>query len=132
GAGGVGAASGVIRLDVVLGYGSHPDPAGALVPALQEARARAASAGRSVLVIASVCGTASDPQDLVRQERQLRDAGVRLAPSNAEAARQAALAVRDTGHSGESRRGPTPAVPAPPPPSPRGAHPPTPAPPPSP
>jgi len=97
-------ATAVILLDVVLGYGSHPDPAGALVPALQEARARAASAGRSVLVIASVCGTASDPQDLVRQERQLRDAGVRLAPSNAEAARQAALAVRDTGHSGESRR----------------------------
>jgi len=37
-----------------------------------------------------VCGTATDPQQLERQERSLRQAGVELAPSNAAAARLAA------------------------------------------
>ena len=33
---------GVLLLDVILGYGAHPDPAAELVPALNEARARPA------------------------------------------------------------------------------------------
>ena len=37
----------VILLDVVLGWGSHADPAGALAPAIRQARA-IASAARSV------------------------------------------------------------------------------------
>jgi L-asparaginase/Glu-tRNA(Gln) amidotransferase subunit D len=87
----------VLLLDVVLGYGSHPDPAGALRPALEEATARAARAGREVVVLASVCGTAADPQGLDRQEARLREAGVVLCPSNAEAARLAALVAREAG-----------------------------------
>ena len=78
----------VILLDVVLGYGAHPDPAGALVPAIDDARGR--SGGRAVAFVASVCGTAGDPQNLARQEAALSAAGVILAPSNAEAARLAA------------------------------------------
>jgi succinyl-CoA synthetase alpha subunit len=78
----------VILLDVVLGYGAHPDPAGALVPAIDDARGR--SGGRPVAFVASVCGTAGDPQNLARQEAALSAAGVILAPSNAEAARLAA------------------------------------------
>ena len=78
----------VILLDVVLGYGAHPDPAGALLPAIDGARAR--SDGRAVAFVASVCGTAGDPQNLARQEATLSAAGVILAPSNAEAARLAA------------------------------------------
>jgi hypothetical protein len=73
----------VVLLDVVLGYGSHDDPAGALVPVLQSAR--------DVVVIASVCGTEKDPQGLARQSANLREAGVVLAPSNAQAARLAKL-----------------------------------------
>lgn len=98
-------ATGVILLDVVLGYGSHPDPAGALLPALERARRQAEEQGRTLLVIASVCGTASDPQDLYRQETALESAGVVLAPSNAQAARLAALAIGMTSLSGaaESR-----------------------------
>jgi succinyl-CoA synthetase alpha subunit len=87
----------VLLLDIVLGYGSHPDPAGALGPALAEARARAAEAGRGLVLLGSVCGTAADPQGLDRQEAALRAAGVVLAPSNAEAARLAAVAVREAG-----------------------------------
>ena len=78
----------VILLDVVLGYGAHPDPAGALRPAIDDARGR--SGGRAVAFAASVCGAAGDPQNLARQEAALSAAGVILAPSNAEAARLAA------------------------------------------
>jgi FdrA protein len=80
----------VILLDVVLGYGSNPDPAGALAPAIREAREVAARAGRRLAVVASVCGTLSDPQGLDRQEATLEEAGVILASSNARAAMVAA------------------------------------------
>jgi succinyl-CoA synthetase alpha subunit len=86
----------VILLDVVLGYGAHPDPAGALVPAIDLARERHAEAGQGVAFVASICGTPGDPQGLESQEERLRAAGVVLAPSNAEAARLAArLALGD-------------------------------------
>ena len=77
----------VILLDVVLGYGAHPDPATEIVPAIE--RAREAANGSAPLFVASVTGTARDPQNLERQEQSLRDAGVILAGSNAQAARLA-------------------------------------------
>jgi len=89
------AATAVILLDVVLGYGAHPDPAGALIPALDRARERGAQSGRVVAFVASVCGTPADPQNLARQEDRLRAAGVILARSNAEAARLAARLAAD-------------------------------------
>lgn len=84
-------ATAVILLDIVLGYGSHPDPASELLPVIEAGRARTARAGRELIVIGSVCGTAGDPQGLERQEWQLSAAGIQLARSNARAAR---LAVR--------------------------------------
>lgn len=83
----------VILLDVVLGYGSNADPAGALGNAIEAARADAARDGRTFAVVASVCGTRRDPQDLGRQQARLAKAGVILAPSNAKAARIAARIV---------------------------------------
>ncbi len=80
----------VLLLDVVLGHGSHPDPAEALAPAIADAMTVASSAGRQLLVVASVCGTDLDPQGLERQERILAQAGVMLEPSNARAAMLAA------------------------------------------
>jgi FdrA protein len=85
----------VILFDVVLGYGAHPDPAGELAITLEEARSRAAAAGRGLALVASVCGTAGDPQDLRRQEGVLREAGVLLAESNAQAV---GIAARIAGH----------------------------------
>lgn len=84
----------VILLDVVLGYASHPDPAGALIPAIDAANAAALGDGRSLAVVASVCGTANDPQGLAGQRTILADAGVHLAASNARAARLAGLVVQ--------------------------------------
>jgi FdrA protein len=73
---------GVILVDIVLGYGSHPDPAGVLlkIPIPQT-------------VIASVTGTEQDPQVRSRQAARLREAGVLVAPSNAHAAELAASLV---------------------------------------
>jgi len=79
----------VILLDVVLGYGSHHDPAGALLPAIADALGRR----DRLAVVAHVCGTESDPQVLSRQEAALAEAGVRLAPTNAYAARLAAALI---------------------------------------
>jgi succinyl-CoA synthetase alpha subunit len=76
----------VILLDVVLGYGANEDPAAALVPAVRDAQQRAARAGRTLAVVASVCGTDADPQGRSAQESILAAAGVILAPSNAQAA----------------------------------------------
>jgi len=86
-------ATAVILLDVVLGYGAHPDPAAALAPAIAEARKIASRSKRGLVIVASVCGTTADPQNLERQEAALRAAGVHLAPSNAGAARLAAALV---------------------------------------
>lgn len=84
----------VILLDVVIGYGSHPDPAGVLAPVIEEARRKAAESGRYLSVVTSVCGTARDPQNLDEQAAKLRQAGALVAPSNAAASRLAALIIK--------------------------------------
>jgi FdrA protein len=88
------AAVGVLLVDLVLGRGTHPDPAGPLAAAIREARAAAAADGRSLAVVASVVGTAADPQGLAGQVAALEAAGAEVLPSNAQAARFAALLLR--------------------------------------
>jgi FdrA protein len=95
----------VIVLDVVLGYGSHPDMAGALLPAIREARSRASAAGRYLPFVAHVVGTEEDPQNARAQEDQLRSAGIVVASTNADAARIAALiALRERREEDHGRR----------------------------
>ena len=77
-------------LDCVLGHGAHGDPAGAMAPLIREGRARAAARGGALVVLASVTGTAGDPQGLDGQVRALAEAGALVLPSNARAARLAA------------------------------------------
>jgi len=79
-------AIGAILLDVVLGHGAHPDPAGHLVGILGQRNG-------GPLVIASVTGTDADPQPRGAQVEKLVAAGVIVADSNAEAAELAAAAV---------------------------------------
>jgi hypothetical protein len=84
---------GVILFDVVLGYGSHPDPAEEMAAALDEARARAPD----LVLVGFVCGTEQDPQGLARQEARLLAAGVVLADCNAAAVRlTASILTGDT------------------------------------
>ena len=75
----------VLLLDVVLGFGSHANPAAELVPALTAARASAEQNGRAFVCIGHICGTEGDPQDLSAQTRALQDAGMIVAESNAQA-----------------------------------------------
>jgi succinyl-CoA synthetase alpha subunit len=84
----------VILFDVVLGYGSHPDPAAEMVPAIATARAAAAKRKRRIAFVGAVCGTDTDPQGLARQEAALAKAGVILGSSNAEAVRIAAAIAK--------------------------------------
>jgi FdrA protein len=80
----------VIVLDVVLGHGAHPDPAGELAPVVREALAIAATEKRKLIVLGFVCGTDADPQGLAGQIAKLRAAGMLLAPTSTAAARLAA------------------------------------------
>lgn len=88
--GGQSADVAVLLLDVVLGYGASPDPAGDIAPAIEAARAEARAAGRDLAVVANVLGTAGDPQGLAAQIARLETAGAWVLPSNAQAARAAA------------------------------------------
>ncbi len=78
----------VVLLDVVLGYGAHRDPASFIAEAV------AASPADRPIVVASVCGTAGDPQDYDAQIAKLRAAGIIIASSNAAAAERALAIVR--------------------------------------
>jgi FdrA protein len=85
----------VILLDIVLGYGSNMDPASEIIPAINKAHTLAKNSGRHLVFIASVCGTESDPQNLHQQEYSLREAGVTLTESNAQAAFLAADVINN-------------------------------------
>lgn len=109
--------TGVILLDVVLGYGSHPDMAGALAPDIKEALDNAAASGRRLYVIGTVVGTDNDPQSYADSVKTLKEAGVIVESSNARAIRAALklmgheLVVEDKGHveyTGEKVELPTP------------------------
>jgi FdrA protein len=81
-------ATSTVLLDVVLGRGAHPDPAGELTPLVGEA------VTHGVAVVVSLCGTRGDPQGRDRQAEMLVDAGAEVYLSNAAAAvRAAALTV---------------------------------------
>jgi FdrA protein len=79
----------VILFDILLGYGSHEDPAGALLPAIMKAK----SMKRPITFIATICGTEDDFQGLEAQRSMLEEAGVFVMNSNAEASRLALMLV---------------------------------------
>ena len=79
----------VLLLDVVLGHAAHPDPAAELAPLVARVRDDAATAGRELDVVVSLCGGRGDPQGLERQATALAAAGAHVTVSNAEAARLA-------------------------------------------
>ncbi|MBR0795330.1 acyl-CoA synthetase FdrA [Bradyrhizobium jicamae] len=84
-----------VVLDVVLGYGSHANPAEILAPAIRQAKATAKAKGRELPVICFVCGTADDPQSFETQKTMLAAAGAELVGSSTAAARSAqAIASR--------------------------------------
>ncbi len=85
---------GVLLLDVILGYGAHPDPAAELVPAMEEAQRIVRSSGRELACVISLCGSPEDPQGLLQQQQAFAEAGAVVARSNALAVRIASAISR--------------------------------------
>jgi FdrA protein len=71
-----------LLLDVVLGYGAHPDPAADLAPAIEAAL----GARDDLHAIVALVGAAGDPQGLDDQQARLEAAGAVVVRSNAKAA----------------------------------------------
>ncbi len=84
----------VVMMDFMLGYGSHSDPAGAMLGAISDAKKIAEKDGRALPMLAHVCGTEQDPQPLSEQVAKLRRAGVEVFPTNALMAISSALISR--------------------------------------
>jgi FdrA protein len=76
----------LLLLDFILGAVSSDDPVGDLLQAIETAQAAARERGGHLCVAASVCGTDQDAQGLEEQEGKLREAGVLVFPSSAQAA----------------------------------------------
>ena len=67
----------VLLLDVVLGFGAHPDPAGELAPVIERLDRH---------VIVALVGADGDPQGLASQRERLEAAGAVVVRGNATAA----------------------------------------------
>ena len=85
---------GVLLLDLVLGHGAHPDPAGGLAEAIRTAKEAAFAAGRDLPVVVSLTGADGDPQDRGATEATLAAAGASVFLSNAAATRHAVGLLR--------------------------------------
>ena len=85
--------TGVILLDFMLGYGSHPDMAGALLPSIIELKKKAEALGRKVFFVGTVCGTRKDFQGYDEAVRKLTEAGVIVCENNKLACRTAIRAI---------------------------------------
>lgn len=96
----------VILLDVVLGYGAHPNPASELAPAIAKARKVAADGGRYLEVVAVVSGTDEDPQNMADQIRALKEAGAVVETSNDVAARSVGRLLRALNQTGQAAQSP--------------------------
>lgn len=88
---------GAVLVDVVIGQGAHPDPAGHLADRL------AAHDRPTPQVIASVTGTDADAQVRAAQVTRLEQTGAWVAPSNADAAALALACVRAGAGNGAAR-----------------------------
>ena len=62
--------TGFILMDVVLGEGSHPDPASELAPVIHQI-----TTGKDLKVLVTLVGTESDPQNMESQREKLEHAG---------------------------------------------------------
>ena len=85
--------TGVILFDIMLGYGSHEDMAGALLPTINELKQKAENEGRKLFFIATVCGTRHDYQGYDEAVNKLKNAGVIVCETNKLASQMAIRAI---------------------------------------
>jgi len=82
----------IIYLDVVIGYGTNPNPAEELTPVIKKAREIS-----NAIIIATVTGTDKDPQDKAKLISMLKDAGAVVFERNASATRLAGYILKSIG-----------------------------------
>ena len=75
----------ILLLDFVLGYNASMDPVGEQLEAIIEVKQRTQKRGGALTVVASICGTDDDAQNLSLQTRMLEESGVMVFFSNAQA-----------------------------------------------
>lgn len=73
---------GVIAMDFVLGFGAHEDPVGVTIPAITEAKEKAAARGQHLEILGYVLGTDLDTPAMADQVAMLEAAGVTIASSS--------------------------------------------------
>ncbi len=75
----------IIMMDVVLGTGSHDDPAAELGPAIKATKESSRQQGRNLEILIIMVGTEEDTQTLPEQEESLVAAGALVFKSTVEA-----------------------------------------------
>lgn len=75
----------VMLLDIVLGYGSHEDPAGAILDSMRVAKEKFAARGGYLSIITSITGTEGDFQSIDATKSKLESIGCIVMPSNFQA-----------------------------------------------
>ena len=73
---------GVIAMDFIVGFGSHADPVGVTIPAITEAKAKAAARGQHLEILGYVLGTDLDTPAVADQIAMLEAAGVTISSSS--------------------------------------------------
>lgn len=81
----------VLLMDFVLGYGSHNDPVGEMIPVIIKAKEKMSQRGKHLCIIGYICGTKNDPQNFDESKKRLEDLGVIVMPSNAQAVKLTGL-----------------------------------------
>ncbi len=79
----------VILMDFELGYGSHSDPVGVTIDAIQQIRASDKAQGRHTAIVAYILGTKQDYQGMDAQRAMLLKENVIVAQSNLHAVEMA-------------------------------------------
>ena len=87
----------VFLLDMVLGYGSHEDPAGGILESLKMAKKMAGDRGGYLSILASVTGTEGDFQNANEQQEKLESIGCVVMPSNYQASMLAIRIIQKLG-----------------------------------
>ena len=82
-------------MDVVIGYGTHKDPAGVFAKRIKQAKQKLEQKGKHVPIICYVCGTDEDPQNWTEQKSKLEEAGAIVVNTNAKASQLAGMIINE-------------------------------------
>lgn len=75
----------IVLMDFVIGYGGHEDVASAFGPVIKKIQEELAEKGRKIIFVGSVTGTETDPTPYSAQAALLKESGVHILDSNAQA-----------------------------------------------